>query len=146
MRRDRHLRRRAVGEIALAEGKYDVAIRELHGADTLYDGGPVPCKACITPRLGAVYDLAGKTDEAIRQFERFVNSTYPFRFRDADPQFLAGTYKRLGELYDAKGDREKAASYYSRFIDLWKNADPELQPKVAEVRARLARITAGEGR
>jgi hypothetical protein len=26
------------------------------------------------------------------------------------------------------------------FVDLWKNADPELQPQVAEVRKRLARL------
>jgi hypothetical protein len=59
----------------------------------------------------------------------------------ADGLHLAGTYKRLGELYEAKGDREKAASYYLQFVTLWKNADPELQPKVAEVRRRLARLS-----
>lgn len=53
---------------------------------------------------------------------------------------------RLGELYEAKGDRDKAASYYSRFIALWQDADPELQPKVAEAKARLARLTADERR
>jgi hypothetical protein len=26
------------------------------------------------------------------------------------------------------------------FVDLWKNADPELQPKVTEVKQRLARL------
>ena len=146
IRLNRHLRRRALGEIAIAEGKYDVAIRELHAADTLYDGGAIGCKTCIPARLARAYDLAGKSDEAITHFERYVTAKFIQRVRDTDPQFLAGTYKRLGELYEAKGDREKAASYFSRFVDLWKDADPELQPKVAEARARLARLTAGERR
>ena len=44
--------------------------------------------------------------------------------------------KRSGELYEAKGDRAKAADRYRRFVELWKDADPELQPGVREVRAR----------
>ena len=36
----------------------------------------------------------------------------------------------------------KARDYYGRFIDLWKNADPELQPLVRDVRQRLVRLTA----
>jgi hypothetical protein len=47
---------------------------------------------------------------------------------------------RLGQLYEAKGNREKAAHYYAKFVDLWKDADPELQPRVAEAKARLARL------
>jgi hypothetical protein len=33
-----------------------------------------------------------------------------------------------------------------KFADLWKNADPELQPKVAEVRAKIARLSRVEGK
>ena len=53
---------------------------------------------------------------------------------------------QLAELYEAKGDRAKAASHYASFIEYWKNADPDLQPKVAEARARLqalSRVEAG---
>jgi len=138
---DRPARQRAVGDIAVAEHKYDVAVREYQGADTLDDGGRSLCGTCITARLARAYDLAGKQDEAIAWFERYLASNYPFRSRDTDFQFLAGTYKRLAELYEAKGDREKAASYYSRFIDLWKDADPELQPKVADAKRRLASLS-----
>ncbi|HXY69493.1 MAG TPA: hypothetical protein VEH62_08590, partial [Gemmatimonadales bacterium] len=55
---------------------------------------------------------------------------------------LAPVYRRLGELYEAKGDRARALDYYGRFVDLWKNADPELQPAVREVRQRLSRLGA----
>jgi hypothetical protein len=51
--------------------------------------------------------------------------------------------RRLGELHASLGHREQARDYYSRFIDLWKDADPELQPQVDQARAALARL-AGE--
>lgn len=59
-----------------------------------------------------------------------------------DAQDLAGVYKRLGELYEAKGDRAKAESYLSKFVELWKDADPGLQPKVKDAKDRLARLAA----
>ena len=34
-------------------------------------------------------------------------------------------------------DRTKALEYYGRFVDLWKDADAELQPRVADVRKRI---------
>jgi hypothetical protein len=37
-------------------------------------------------------------------------------------------------------DWEKAVGHYLKFVELWKNADPELQPKVASVKQRLARL------
>ncbi len=48
----------------------------------------------------------------------------------------------LGELYEARGDRVNAATYYNKVLDLWKNTDVELQPAVADVKQRLARLTA----
>ncbi|MBI2403696.1 MAG: hypothetical protein HYV20_13370, partial [Gemmatimonadetes bacterium] len=41
-------------------------------------------------------------------------------------------------------DREKAIEYYNRFVELWKGADPELQPPVRDVKQRMARLV-GEG-
>lgn len=53
--------------------------------------------------------------------------------------------RRLGQLYEARGDRDRALEYYGRFVDLWKDADPSLQPKVAETRRWIAQL-AGEPR
>jgi hypothetical protein len=58
-----------------------------------------------------------------------------------DQWLLGPTHKRLGELYEAKGDNAKAVSHYNAFVNLWQRADPDLQPKVAEVRARMERMT-----
>ena len=60
----------------------------------------------------------------------------------ADPYELAATYQRLGEIYEAKGDRKKAIEYYLKLTDLWKSADPELQPIVKDAHARIARLSA----
>ena len=53
---------------------------------------------------------------------------------------LGPAHKRLGELYEAKGNDAKAVAHYAAFVWLWERADPDLQPKVAEVRARLERL------
>ncbi len=62
--------------------------------------------------------------------------------RVPDLSFYPLALVRLGEIAQQKGDRRTAASYYTRFLDLWKNADPDMQPKVREVRQHLAEVTA----
>jgi len=47
--------------------------------------------------------------------------------------------------YDLSDFDKKAIDYYNRFVELWKDADPELQPLVRDVKARLARLV-GEKR
>jgi hypothetical protein len=54
--------------------------------------------------------------------------------------------ERLAQLYDAKGESAKAVKYYQKFVELWKSADPELQPRVVAARARLARLSDSEKR
>lgn len=53
--------------------------------------------------------------------------------------------ERLARLYDARGDLDKAAEYYAVFTDMWKDADPELQPRVEAARTRLQEILAERG-
>jgi thiaminase len=104
------------------------------------------CGTCSSAITGQAYDLAQQPDSAIAAFTKYVESTSLNGRYTTDAFFLAGSYKRLGELWEAKGDRAKAANYYAKFIELWKDADPELQPKVAEVRKRLARLSETEPR
>jgi hypothetical protein len=54
---------------------------------------------------------------------------------------LAPVYERLGELYEARHEPERAATMYRRMIALWREADPELRPRVAAVERRLAALT-----
>jgi len=61
----------------------------------------------------------------------------------ADPFMLGPVYRRLGELYDRKGDRAHAIEYDTRFADLWKDADPTLQPWVTAARGRAQALKSG---
>lgn len=60
-----------------------------------------------------------------------------------DPANLPGVRERLGQLYEAKGNTAKALENYRAFIDLWRNADAEVQPRVAEARRRVAKLAPG---
>jgi eukaryotic-like serine/threonine-protein kinase len=52
---------------------------------------------------------------------------------------LAPIHRRIGELAEAAGDAATAATHYGAFLELWADADPELQPQVRAVRERMAR-------
>jgi tetratricopeptide (TPR) repeat protein len=126
--------------IAMAEHRYLDSAHESEAADI---GN---CTICRLAPTGIAFDLAQMPDSAIAAFTKYVNSTSILQRYQFDRLFLAGSYKRLGELWEAKGDRAKAAHYYAKFLDLWKNADPALQPQVTDVRKRLARLSDVEAR
>ena len=128
-----------LGEIALAEKRPLDAVREFWKSDSLPDGPSGDCLACVEMRVGRAFDFANLADSAIVHWERFIAAPYITRYQ-VDASYLPGVRKRLGELYEGKGDVQRAATNYLAFIELWKNADPELQPKVQEARQRLARL------
>ena len=127
------------GDIAMAEQRWADAVASYRKADVSM------CRICALPDLARAYDLGGKPDSAIAVFERYVTSPDILR-SGVDPVYLAGARKRLGELYDARGDAANAATHFAAFVELWKNADAELQPKVREARARLEALRAKEKR
>ena len=49
-----------------------------------------------------------------------------------DLAYLPAATLRRAELYDRLGNRAAARRFYARFADLWRDADPELQPLRAE--------------
>jgi len=72
-------------------------------------------------------------------FERYVNTPNAAHISQ-DRWHLARILNRLGQLHESKGNRDAAIRYYERFVNLWANADPELQPRVASARRRLLRL------
>ncbi|HTC24134.1 MAG TPA: tetratricopeptide repeat protein, partial [Gemmatimonadales bacterium] len=130
----------AYGSVAEAEGRPQEAIVAYRDA---YDqtGG---CGVCGLPQLAALYDRQGQADSARILYQRYVETQGAFRSQ-MDKSELAPSYKRLGELYEARNDRKRAAQYYEKFVDLWKQADAELQPGVREIRNRLARLAQEPG-
>jgi tetratricopeptide (TPR) repeat protein len=135
-----------LAEIALASGKPDEAIAEFHRADIGFDGAPRDeCAPCLSFDLARAYDAAGKADSAAMMFERYLSTPFAFKADvEMDPMRLPAIRERLGQLYETLGDTAKAIDNDRAFIELWKNADPELQPRVADAKRRLARLTQPE--
>jgi serine/threonine-protein kinase len=116
--------------IAGAEGRTDDAIAMLRRRI------PEPrCTGCTNALMGFLFDKSGKPDSAIAAFTRHIDSHWELRLQ-TDTWYLAPVYKRLAELHEAKGNGSEAAAYFTKFADLWKRADPALQPAVQEARRR----------
>jgi len=131
-----------LAEGLLAEADHRPEQAELHYRN--WYAGSGDCGPCGLFELANVADQAGRTDSALALYDRGIALPSMTRYR-YDSYRLPAALKRAGELYEAKGDRAKASDRYRRFVDLWKDADPELQPGVREVRARIARLATETG-
>ena len=136
LRRSEPIRYVVAGRLAEAEKREDDAL-EAYREGYRSNG---QCGTCGLYEIATIFDRRGQADSALANYERLL--AHPSLIAALGPEryALSASYKRAGELYEAKGDRKKAADYYGRFVELWKNADPELQPAVREVRARLAQL------
>jgi tetratricopeptide (TPR) repeat protein len=126
--------------LALAEGRGQDAVVEARAWRSRFG-----CPRCGYFEEGQGYDLLNQPDSALRAYEASLSGPRGGRQVNGDAWNLAPATKRLGELYEAKGNRDKALEYYGRFVNLWREADPELQPAVRDVKERMAKL-AGEGR
>ncbi len=135
VRRGKPFRHGAAAALAFAEGRVQDALR---GYRAWYDEDS--CAVCGLYELARAYERAGERDSALAVYERAI--TTPGLLRAFEESATLGpTYKRLGELYEEGGDKARARDYYNRFVDLWKDADAELQPLVRDVRQRLAKLS-----
>jgi eukaryotic-like serine/threonine-protein kinase len=131
-------------EIALADKKYDEAVRLFRAADVAEDGAPY-CPPCTEFNVARAFDAAGNADSTFAHFSAYLGFAPVLRLT-SDYTDLALAEKRLGELYDAKHDKTNALKYYGAFVELWKGADPDLQPVVATVKKRMGELAAREGK
>jgi tetratricopeptide (TPR) repeat protein len=127
-----------VGDAALFEGRADEALRRYRARSS------GECFTCQMADVARAFNLLGQTDSAIVYYERYVSTPNTGR-ANSDAFRLAEAYLRLGGLYEAKGDARKAIGRYEDFVELWKNADPDRQPIVAEARATIRRLRARIG-
>ena len=136
--------RRADAQQYGARGAIAVAQNRLPEAAPLFRASwdSAGCAVCGLFELASTYDQMREGDSALATYRRYVDTPGLDRYGD-DAINLAPTYRRLGDLYAERGDRANAAVYYNKLLDLWKNADADLQPIVADVKQRLARL-AGE--
>jgi tetratricopeptide (TPR) repeat protein len=135
---DKWFARSVRGQVALARNQPDSAIMYIRDA----------VEHAYAPDywgdLARAFDLAGKQDSAIVYYERVVANPDMTRL-DQDVAWLALSLRRLGELYDERGDAQRALSNYLKFVELWKDADVELQPQVTRVKKRVAQLAAQQG-
>ena len=86
--------------------------------------------------LARAYYASGDMNQAIAEYQRLVT------FDPKDPsKFLIDprNYYKLGKLYEETGKIQPAIMKYERFLDLWKNADENLD-EVVDARERLAKL------
>ena len=95
-----------------------------------------PCNICSDFEIALAFEQSGAQDSAIARYEHYVNTPDARRIW-SDPFELASTYERLADLYAARGDRQNAARYAGKFVELWKDADAQLQPRVQAKREML---------
>ncbi len=134
--------RRVEGEIALAEGRSEAAVESFNLAFEDF------CHICPLPGLALAYQALGQRDSTIAAFTRYVETPYSDRFLVYTyplGQALAPTHERLAELQDEAGNLDEAAQHYARFVELWTEADEELQPRVRAAQARLDVIVSERG-
>jgi tRNA A-37 threonylcarbamoyl transferase component Bud32/tetratricopeptide (TPR) repeat protein len=128
-----------MGDILRAEHRYPEAIAAYRAGDRAPDGPSDACDICLSIQLATLFDSLGQVDSAVAHYRRVVEG-YSYGRLAWDPFVLAPFTERLAELSARQGDRIDAAKYFRQFIALWSNADPVLQPRVAEARRQLAAL------
>ena len=98
------------------------------------------CNACAEPWIARTWDAQGAADSALAHYERYLATPDLGRWQ-WDALYRPWVLQRAGELAAQLGRSQQAREHYAAFVDLWKNADPDLQPRVADARKRLARLT-----
>jgi tetratricopeptide (TPR) repeat protein len=125
----------ALGWIAFAEGRYDDAA-ELFLAWS--DSAPA-CGVCGWFERGQVFRAAEQPDSAIVNLHRYLSAGFLYR-SGSDAYRLWLAYRDLAELYQDRGEAARAVEYHGRFADLWRDADPPLQPRVRAAREAIERL------
>jgi len=93
------------------------------------------CISCDLAEIASYFDLANQADSALAYFEQWFNTT-----GGNDARWMPVALRRLGEIHESKGNTAQAIDFYNQFVELWDTADPNLQPLVADIRERIARL------
>jgi DNA-binding SARP family transcriptional activator/tetratricopeptide (TPR) repeat protein len=79
-----------------------------------------------------ILERLGRLREALQWYATIPSET------SADVLYLAPAHFARARIHERLGERDDAAGHYERFLELWADADAELQPDVSHARHRLA--------
>ena len=128
---------RSRGWAAIAAGDTDSGLEFLRAGVEGFE-----CKPCGLGAMAIAHDAAGNSDSTRVYWESYLDTYWGVPSIEVWARPIA--FRRLGEIYESRGEHDRAVEHYDRFVELWQDADPELQPQVANARERIARLV-GEG-
>ena len=99
------------------------------------------CVDCWQYERALILQDLGTPDEVIAAWEERARAVDLFFYVNAGEWPIA--YERLCQLHAEHGETTAAARHCSRFVELWAEADPELQPRVRAAQQRLDAVTEG---
>jgi hypothetical protein len=88
-------------------------------------------------------EALGHAQQAGAVLDRWVWSCGGHFLAPIGPLFVLGVLER-GRIAEGLGEHRKAIDSYRFVVDVWRHADPELEPYVREARAGLKRLAAEE--
>jgi tetratricopeptide (TPR) repeat protein len=124
--------RSAEAGVALAEGRPEEAVRLYKEARAMAP----KCTFCSLPELGEAFEAGAMPDSAVAVYDEYLGLKDLFRSQQDNlnlPRVLLG----LGRSWEAMGRPDRAAVYYRRLLTLWADPDPELAPRVMELRSKV---------
>ena len=131
----------SMAHIATAEKKWLEAGRLVRQMDKRPDGPARECVECESTEALELYLRSGIADSALAVYQEYLRTPQGSRPRTGpDYDLGAPIIEAVAKLYDSRGDTKNAAKLYGDFVEAWKNADPELQPRVKAARERLAKL------
>ncbi|HSM05814.1 MAG TPA: BTAD domain-containing putative transcriptional regulator [Longimicrobiales bacterium] len=130
----------ALAAIALAEGRPSDAAVLLQEPIHEPVGQTEECRFCPELMMARALERSGRTQEAVGYYESFLSSRYIIGVdRELGGVLRTPARERLAALYEGRGRPRLAAEQYRRILELWVDADPELDRRLDAARAGLAR-------
>src|SRR5208282_1447096 len=124
-------------EVALAKGDANAAIQ---GLLALESENSTNIRTVRTEALAHAYQQSGRMDQAIACYEKLLAIPEGGASSWEPQQHWLAAYPALASDYAARGEKQKARSTLDVFLNLWKDADPNLQlfKKARQLRTQLS--------
>ena len=123
-------------EAELASQQWDAAAESFRRAQAA-----AHCSPCGGYERAYALDKGGHADSAVAVYARILAAPNTDVNGIEDGSWYPLAHLRIGEYYQEKGDKAKALDYLTKFTAMWNGADPDLQPKVREAKARIAELS-----